>query len=292
MWVGEELVGQWPWLGVMVHGVSKFGEKCGCELAKSPDMGRVDCVGSAWMGRSLLQNRGEQMGLRCVALGVVLAGGSAAFGGDVFLLDFESASGYSTSVTEFTDGSTDYFMRTDGSHLNSGTEYFGADGSYFAGQDMDSEPGIGLPVYLTTDTFSIDGYTDLMFAIDLAEDDAFNGDEDWDAGDSVVIEYQLDGGAWTEFFRVENDGSTFNSAAFVDGVEVTDTFQSFSADLSALSGSTLALRMVWDLNAGDEDLAVDNLRISGNLAVVPLPPAAWGGLGMLGLMAGLRKRLG
>jgi len=234
----------------------------------------------------------RRMGFRTVALGVVFTAGSAAFGGDVYLLDFESASGYSTSVTEFTDGNTDYFMRTDGSDLNSGTEYFGADGSYFTGQDMDSEPGIGLPVYLTTDTFSIDGYTNLMFAIDLAEDNSNDGNEDWDASDSVAIEYQLDGGAWTEFFRVENDGSTFNSAAFVDGVEVTDLFQSFSADLSALSGSTLTLRMVWDLNAGDEDLAVDNLRISGDLVVVPLPPAAWAGLGMLGLMAGVRKRLG
>ena len=91
-------------------------------------------------------------------------------------------------------------------------------------------------------------------------------------------------------FDVVNDGSTFNSAAFVNGVEVTDTFSTFGADMSALSGSTLAIRLVWQLNAGDEDLAIDNIRITGDVAVVPLPSAMLGGLGMLGLMAGARLR--
>jgi hypothetical protein len=230
----------------------------------------------------------------------ILAALSAAAGiaqaSDLYVQNFETAGlGYTTSVAEFSDGSGDYFTRTDGSNISSSVNYNNVDGFYFGGQDLDGE-GAGLPIYLTTDTFSISGATDLQFAIDLAEDAASDGNNDWDGpaassgADTVAFEYQLDGGAWVNMFTAQNDGSTFNSAAFVNGVMITDTFSTFSADLSALSGSTLAIRLVWDLDAGDEDLAIDNIRVTGNIAVVPLPPAAWAGIGMLGLMAGARMR--
>ena len=226
---------------------------------------------------------------RTTTIALLAATAGLANAGDLFLLDFESSAGYSTSVSEFTDGSGDYFMRTSGTGFSSSVNYLGADGTYFAGQDLDGE-GAGLPLVLTTDTFNIAGASSLMFAIDLAEDNSSDGNEDWDASDSVAIEYSLDGGTWTSIFSVINDGSTFNSAAFVSGTEVSDTFSTFGADLSALSGSTLAIRLVWDLNAGDEDLAIDNIYISGTVSVVPLPPAAWAGLGMLGLMGACRLR--
>lgn len=223
----------------------------------------------------------------CIFAAIAAAAGVAQ-AGDLYLQDFEDGTGYTTSVAEFSDGSRDYFHRTDGSNMSSGVVYNGADGFYFAGQDLDGE-GAGLPLVLTTDTFSIDGASNLQFAIDLAEDDD-GSNEDWDAFDSVSVQYSLDGGSWMSIFDVLNDGATFNSAAFVNGVEITDVFSTFSADLSGLSGSTLAVRLVWSLDSGDEDLAIDNIRITGDIAVVPLPSAMLGGLGMLGLMAGARLR--
>lgn len=222
----------------------------------------------------------------CAAL---MAAAGVAHAGDLYFQGFDATGvGYSTSVAEFSDGAGDFFTQTDGSNVGSFVNYSGATGSYFAGMDLDGE-GAGLPLILTTDTFSITGATNMQFAIDLAEDDD-GTDQDWDASDFVSVEYQLDGGSWVSIFDVLNDGSTFNSAAFVNGVEVTDTFSTFGADMSALSGSTLAIRLVWQLDSGDEDLAIDNIRLTGDVAVVPLPSAMLGGLGMLGLMAGARLR--
>ncbi len=201
----------------------------------------------------------------------------------VYFQDFSTqGSGYTTSVTEFSDGSGDYFTQTDGSNINSRANYTNNDGSFFAGMDIDGE-GASLPVSLSTGTFDISGSTNIQFAIDLAESDAFSdSNNDWDAGDYVSFEYQVDGGAWENIFTAENDGSTFNSAAFINGVEITNSFSTFTADLSAISGMNMAVRLIWNLNAGDEDLAIDNIRITAdNMAVVPLPPAAIAGLGML-----------
>jgi hypothetical protein len=219
---------------------------------------------------------------------LALAAG-VAHAGDLYFQGFETQGvGYTTSVTEFTDGGGDFFTQTDGSNIASSINYNGATGSFFAGMDLDGE-GAGLPLTLTTSTFSIDGATNLQFAIDLAEDDD-GSNQDWDDSDFVSIEYSIDGGSWMSIFDVMNDGSVFNAAPLVNGVEVTDTFSTFTADLSALSGSTMAIRLVWNLNAGDEDLAIDNIRLSGDIAVVPLPSAVLAGLGMLGLMSASRLR--
>ena len=64
----------------------------------------------------------------------------------VWTLDFESAGGYSTSITEFTDAYYDYFLRTDGSDIGTAVEFLNVQGSYyFTAQDIDAE-GETLPV--------------------------------------------------------------------------------------------------------------------------------------------------
>lgn len=208
---------------------------------------------------------------------------------DLFLLDFETASGYSTSVAEFTDAGSDYFFRTNGSGMAASNVYNGASGSFFAAQDIDGE-GATLPVSLTTSSFSIANFNNLRFAVDLAEDRASDGNADWDLLDYVRFEYAVDAGTWTEIFSVINDGvTTFNTAAFVNGVALTDTFRTFSEDLTGLTGTSMTLRIIFSLDSGDEDIAIDNIRITGDaINVVPLPPAAWAGMGLLAAIAGVR----
>ncbi len=172
--------------------------------------------------------------------------------------------------------------------MSSSVNYYGADGNFFAGMDLNGE-GATLPLYLTTSAFDISNTNNLQFAIDLAEDDD-GSSQDWDALDYVRFEYEIDGNGWIEIFTVENDGSTYNTAPRVNGTIVTDTFSTFSADLSGLSGIEMVIRAVWSLDSGDEDLAIDNILLTGDrIAVVPLPSAAFAGLGLLGAMGAYRR---
>ena len=228
---------------------------------------------------------------RTLIISSVLATTAAASGAaEIYLQDFSTQElGYTTSVAEFSDGNSDFFSQSAANSWNSNIVYNGADGAYFAGMDLDGE-GAGLPLILTTDTFDITGATNLQFAIDLAEDDSSTSGN-WDLADFVNFEYQVDGGSWTNIFSAINDGvTTFNTAAFVNGVEITDTFATFTQALSGVTGSSLAIRLVWQLNAGDEDLAIDNIRITGQpAAVVPLPPSVYASLALLSLMAARRR---
>ena len=194
----------------------------------------------------------------------------------IFQESFETdgnGSRYTTSVSEFTDGSSDFFTRTEGSDITSTYVVANADGSfYFAAQDIDGE------VASPTQTLSFFGiniinFTNLSFSALFAEDDASDGAEDWDAPDNVLVQYQIDGGGFLNLLAFENDGSTFNSAPLQDtdfdgtgdGTALTSTFTSFASAIAG-TGSTLDLRFTFTLDSGDEDIAIDNIQITGDAA--------------------------
>ena len=223
-----------------------------------------------------------------IAVGMAACAG-AAFGGTTtaFLEDFEGAAQWTSATTEFSDGAGDFWGNSANVSWGTFVEYFGADGAYFAGMDLDGEGG-SLPITQTFDTFSIADVTDLTVSVDLAEDqDGTN--EDWDDIDFVAFEYRVDVGAWTSLFAVTDieNGNEFNEEPGVNGVPVTDTFTTFSFDLAGVSGSDMAIRAIWQLNAGDEDLAIDNLTVTGT--EIPAPGAA-ALFGLAGLTASRRRR--
>ena len=227
---------------------------------------------------------------------LLIAGPAAIATADtLYLQDFETNGlNYTTSVTEFSDGNQDFWGNSGGISFNSSVVYNGADGEYFAGMDLDGE-GATPPLYLTTSAIDISNTNNLQFAIDLAEDDASNGDEDWDESDFVHFEYNVDGAGWVNIFSVlwegpSSPGDESNELPQVNGTEITDTFATFSSALAGITGTSLQLRVAWDLNSGDEDLAIDNILLSGDrIAVVPLPSAAFAGLGLLGAMGAYRR---
>ena len=187
--------------------------------------------------------------------------------------DFEDASvEYITSVLEFSDGSEDFFLRTDGSNISGSYEVDGFNGSfYFAAQDVDGE-GATPPVSLVFSAIDIAGLTDLEFSALFAEDDGSS--ESWDGSDYVRVFASIDGADPVPIFGIENDGSRFNSAPFVDtdldgvgeGAEITDTFAEFTASIPG-TGSTLDLRIEIDLGAGGEDIALDDVTVTGSAVV-------------------------
>ncbi len=177
---------------------------------------------------------------------------------------------YTLSEGEFTDGEYDYFTRTDGSNIGSDVQFTGSpDGSYFfAAQDLDGKGNSKIHT-MTFTGIDIAGQSNLEFSILLAEDD--NGtNENWDSTDYFFIEYQIDGGGYQKLLAVETAGGT-NTVPRIDtdfdgtgdGAEITSTWTNFSASITG-TGSTLDIKITARLDAGDEDIAFDHLRVESN----------------------------
>jgi hypothetical protein len=202
-----------------------------------------------------------------------LTAASSASAAELLFEDFEDATvTYTTSVPENRARSDDYFIRTDGSNINA--SFSNVQGSsYFAAQDIDGATSGATQ----TQTFStsIGGFDNLSFSAFFAEDDDGNN-EDWDAPDFVHVDYRIDGGTLQNLFWLENSGSTFNTAPFVDndfdgvgeGAEITDTFTQFTRAIAG-TGSMLDLIITYSLDSDDEDIAIDNVLITGD--AVPPP---------------------
>ncbi|NBC06264.1 MAG: T9SS type A sorting domain-containing protein [Bacteroidetes bacterium] len=151
--------------------------------------------------------------------------------------------------------------------------------------DIDAE-GADLPVSLTISNIDINGFNNLSFSGFFAEDDD-GSNEDWDLSDYVHIFYSIDGGAEQNLLWFESipDGSPFNSVPAQDtdfdgdgdGDILTDEFQQFSAAIAG-TGSSLTIRIEFDLDSGDEDIALDELVVTGDAAPTGGPEcadAAW-----------------
>jgi predicted extracellular nuclease len=198
----------------------------------------------------------------------------------IFFESFETdgnGTRYITSTPEFSDGFGDFFTRTDGSNIGSFYQVTGSDGNFFfAAQDIDGEGATSQQTLLFS-SIDISGFSSLNFSALFAEDDD-GSNQDWDLPDFVRVEYQIDGGGFQNLLAIENDGDTFNSAPFIDtdfdgigdGTEITSTFTEFGSAIVG-TGLSLDLRFTFDLNAGDEDIAIDNIQITGD-AVAPTTP--------------------
>ena len=191
--------------------------------------------------------------------------------------DFEDATiTYTTSVPEFTDNNSDYFLRTDGSNISSGVNFSGVLGtSFFAAQDIDGE--VASPEQsILFNNLDVTTISTIHFSAFFAEDDD-GSNEDWDDDDFLIVEYSFDGSTFTPFFAIENDGSAFNEAPLIDtnldgdgdGAEITETFTEYSASFvndpvtNPGASTTVTIRIRMRVDAGDEDIAIDNITISG-----------------------------
>ncbi len=180
------------------------------------------------------------------------------------------------AITSFSDNASDYAIRAGGALANIAAShvYNTPDGSFFfAVQDTDGDFAGRNSVELSFDDINIAGFSNLSFSGLFAEDTASDLLEDWDADALVFVEVSIDGGAFTKILQIASGGAT-NTAPSVDtdfdgvgdGAAITDTFQSFTAAIAG-TGSTLDLRVTFlNLEAGDEDIAIDNLAIDGDAA--------------------------
>ena len=194
----------------------------------------------------------------------------------LMLENFEDATiNYTSSITEVSDGTADYWIRTNGSDISA--TFSNIQGSsYFAAQDTDADPGTSNAT-LTFSGINISGFTDLMFSGFFAEDDSNDGDEDWDGTSRVSVEVSIDGGSAVEIFRIEAEGGT-NTVPRVDtdlngtgdGTVITDAFQEFTSSIAGTGSSLTVIITVTSLNDGDEDIAFDDIEITGVAGANPV----------------------
>jgi len=192
---------------------------------------------------------------------------------------------YTFSSGEGSDGSGDFFTRTDGSNIGSFYNVTGQGGSFFfAAQDTDSVPGLSTDDEQSLFFTGIDISTldQLFFSIDLAEDDSSDGNEDWDSTDYLQVFASIDGGPAFQIFGVANAGGS-NGAPLIDtdldgvgdGTALTADFATFTAAIAG-TGATLDLELRFHLDSGDEDLAIDNIRITDAAPAGPSGPGEFG----------------
>lgn len=197
----------------------------------------------------------------------------------IFAEAFDDATQYTiTTGSDATDGTSNYFTRTDGSNINK--TYSGVEGSFFAGQDIDDGQVLGsTPGVITWSGISIDGATNLQFSAEVGE--VLDGPGDIDDADFLLFEYRIDGGTWQPVLAFENDGSTYNTSFLEDtdfdgtgdGTSITSSEGTMTAFTKAIpeTGSTLDLRFTASVNSGDEDFAIDQLEVTGDTAPTASP---------------------
>jgi len=186
-----------------------------------------------------------------------------------------------TSSPEFNDGSSDHWGRTDGSNIGNTTgAYTNMDGTFFwAGEDTDNAASTGNgndEQVLTVTGINISGYTNLAFSgLFGAGNEDGPGSSKYDDLDHIIVEYQVDGGGYTNgvCFNFENSGDTFNEPIGLDAdcdgesdgiagrLGTVLTQYGFSI---AETGSSLDLQVRVYADAAGEELAFDNLIITGD----------------------------
>ncbi|TDE28224.1 T9SS type A sorting domain-containing protein [Flavobacterium ranwuense] len=211
---------------------------------------------------------------------------------------FETVPSSGTRTPQGTGGTgtpaTSYFKLTDGSNVSQVVTFSGKEGSnYWAGEDH-NVTGTGLPsagagtddplneLQINWTGINITGKSGLSFKGLFA---ANSTSQAWDnkqaclSGvattntDYIIVEYQIDGGAWTNLTRFYNKGSasglgqtwknlyedTDNNGCG-DGTMLADTFGEFTKTISG-TGSTMAIRIRVYSEGNNEEWGIDNFRL-------------------------------
>lgn len=198
------------------------------------------------------------------------------------LIDFEAAGGYTISPAEFSDGAYDYVTNTSILNIGGDVEYINIQGNSFFGAQDTNGAGESDPFVMLINDINIDNYENLIFSIYVAEDDSTDGNEDWDATTSFLVEYQLGSGSFQNLYAIEArgimTGSNVEPAVDTDfdgvgdGTTITDVFFQYSRSIANPGSETiLNLRISFTkLNDGDEDIAIDDIKVTGELIPTPV----------------------
>ncbi|MFC3192997.1 Ig-like domain-containing protein [Marinicella sediminis] len=195
-----------------------------------------------------------------------------------------------TSTQEFIDTASDHWGRTDGSNIsNFSGPYSGFDGTTFwAAEDVDDPDGNGLDTQtIYFENINITGHNNLQFlGLFAAGNESGPGASKYDAADVFKVQYRINGDGADPFtdgvcFAYENNGDASNEPIGLDadcdgesdgvagrlGTSMTE--YGFTI---ASTGFTMDLLVTVSVDAGEEELALDHLRVIGDPTGIDSPP--------------------
>ncbi len=226
---------------------------------------------------------------------IMILSGSSLSASVLLLESFETdGNGSRYSVTGgFTDGSDDYFTRTDGFTEATGIPGFnGFGGSYFfAAEDVDATENVTGVANLDFSSINLTSFPAIQISLDMGagSDSAFDSVDDY-----LLVEYRVDSGEWSTALAFQNNGQTFNGPLLqdtdFDGVgdlhELGLAMQTISSAVIPVSGSFLDVRIDTLMTSGSEAIAFDNLQVVG----VPEPNTTAAVFGIASLLLILSRR--
>jgi hypothetical protein len=182
---------------------------------------------------------------------------------------------YSVADQRFFDGMDDYFQELTNDDVRTEGVYTGAEGTrFFAAEDTD-DVGEALKT-VTLNPVDIVGFTDVEVSLLVgAGRTGGAGASAYDLTDRLDVEFRLDGGPWTPglCFRWEGPSSGVsdrsNEPLALDtdcdgtgeGSRLGPALQRFAFAVG--TGAALEVRVVVSMNAGDEEIAFDDIRVEG-----------------------------
>jgi hypothetical protein len=228
-------------------------------------------------------------GFRVAALSLFAAFGfvSMAVGEVVTLFTegFESdgAGTRYTVINPTDDGNNDYFARrpegSTGTSVRGGT----LQGNWFwAAQDLDGD-GVAVPPW--EDNEGLVTWNDAIVITDLGNfritAAVAQGGDEQEFDNPLALQYRFDGGEWltaggfrglhtnspSYYFEGGNFERTQGTVPSNLGPRLTRTFQDFSWSIPG-TGDTLEIRLFINANGGSEQYGIDNIRVTGDDAVV------------------------
>ena len=192
---------------------------------------------------------------------------SAAFSQSIIFLDeFDGAMQY-TSSGEYVTSPTQYFGMTTETYADVEVGY--EDFPFFGARQLSASPAT-----ITYNDLDITGHTNLSLAIGIAEDKGPGPTEDWDADDSILIEYSLDNGSWTTLFSIIGTGTDsapqISSSEGNNGTLITNNIGEFDFGIATTTETEIDIRFTFTgLSEAEEDIVFEYLALVNDLNLFP-----------------------
>ena len=231
--------------------------------------------------------------LACVASTAIVAATQSANAAPIYTESFEAGLQANTAIINGgNNGTKDFWSVLPSGSLNIGYTVLNVDGaSYFGFRDINGSWGGGNPRALEIQNLDISLYENIKLTVALSSRKDSN--TNFEANDIFNIKADTGAGFTTldSFMGSGTSGPLNTGIKNGNGDELNNTLTDYMYNIT--DGALLTLRFdALRFQNPNEAVAIDNIRITGDLKAIPEPGAlALFGLGLAGLTFARRKRI-